>query len=242
MKNIGILGKNIFYTFSKIYFKNFFINNKINNINYKIFSINNVFKIKNIIFKNQINNFNITIPYKKLIIKYLYKINKISKNIGSINMIKIIKNKLIGYNTDYYGFVKSIKIKNYKKILLLGGLGGVGKSIIFILKKNNINYYIISRGKNNNKYIYLYFNINKKIINNSLIINCTPIGTYPNFKNNKPLIPYNLLNYKNFLYDLIYNPLITLFLKSGIYYNTKIQNGLKMLFYQAKKSWLISNI
>ncbi|XBT18441.1 MAG: shikimate dehydrogenase family protein [Candidatus Shikimatogenerans sp. Tduv] len=239
---LGIIGKNIKYTFSKQYFRNFFIKNNIKNIKYYIFNIKNIKKFFNI--KKKINNFkglNITIPYKKKIIKYLYKINITAKKIKSINLIKIVNNKLIGYNTDYYGFFKSLYIKKkYKKVLILGGSGGVGNSIIYILNKLNLNYNIITRKFINNKIYKLYNNLKKKDFNNSIIINCTPIGTFP-FIDKKPYIKYCYLNNNNYLYDLIYNPLLTNFLKEGLKKKCYIQNGIKMLFFQANKSWKIWN-
>ncbi|XBT18756.1 MAG: shikimate dehydrogenase [Candidatus Shikimatogenerans sp. Tcar] len=240
MNNIGIIGKNINYTFSKRYFNNIFYKNNLKNLKYYIFNIKNIKYIYNILIKYKIIGINITIPYKKKIIKYLYKINKIAKKIKSVNVIKIINNKLIGYNTDYYGFYKSFLLKN-DNILLLGGLGGVGNSIIYILKKFKKKYKIISRKCLKYKNIFLYKNLKKKDYNNSTIINCTPIGTFPNIKL-KPNIKYKYLNKNNYLYDLIYNPFKTSFLKEGEKKQCYIQNGLKMLFYQANKSWKIWNI
>ncbi|XBT18462.1 MAG: shikimate dehydrogenase [Candidatus Shikimatogenerans sp. Tder] len=234
MNNIGIIGKNINYTFSKQYFTNIINNNNLKNIKYYIYNIKNLKYLNNILFKNKFIGLNITIPYKKKIIKYLYKINKIAKKIKSINVIKIINNKLIGYNTDYYGFNKSFLLKK-NNILLLGGSGGVGNSIIYILKILKKKYKIISRKYIKNKKIILYNNIKKHYYNNSIIINCTPIGTYPNIKQ-KPNIKYKYLNKNNYLYDLIYNPFKTSFLKEGEKKKCFIQNGLKMLFYQAYKS------
>ncbi|XBT18254.1 MAG: shikimate dehydrogenase [Candidatus Shikimatogenerans sp. Tser] len=234
---LGIIGNNINYTFSKIFFNTLFIKNKIKNINYNIFNIKNIKYIYNILnkYKNLLG-LNITIPYKKKIIKYLYKINKIAKKIKSVNVIKIINNKLVGYNTDYYGFYKSLNFKNkYNKVLLLGGTGGVGKSIIYVLNKININYNIITR-KNIKKKLYIqYINLKKKDLYNTIIINCSPIGTYP-LISYYPNIKYKYLNKNNYLYDLIYNPLKTSFLKKGEKYKCYIQNGIKMLFYQANKS------
>ncbi|WXB47319.1 MAG: shikimate dehydrogenase [Candidatus Shikimatogenerans sp. Tmey] len=238
--NLGIIGNNINYTFSKQYFINLFYKNDLKKIKYYIFNIKNLKYIYNILFKYKLLGINVTIPYKKKIIKYLYKINKIAKKIKSVNVIKIINNKLIGYNTDYYGFNKSFLLNNNNNILLLGGLGGVGKSIIYVLKSKKKKYKILSRKKIKNKKIINYNFLKRKDYKNTTIINCTPIGTYPYIKG-KPNIKYKYLNKNNYLYDLIYNPFKTSFLKEGEKKKCYIQNGLKMLFYQAYKSWKIWN-
>ncbi len=201
-------------------------------------------KIKNfpeIISKNKnIKGLNVTIPYKEQIIPYLDRIDEKAKNIGAINTIKIENNFLKGFNTDEYGFRNSLvpHLKKHHKSALILGTGGASKAIAYSLKKLNISYEFVSRQKNTK---YNYKSITKNDISkNLLIINCTPLGTFPNIEM-KPEICYEGISNKHLLFDLIYNPIETAFLKMGKQNGAKTINGLKMLELQAEKAWEIWN-
>jgi shikimate dehydrogenase len=177
------------------------------------------------------------------VIPFLDKLNKKAKQIGAVNTIKITKKgKLIGYNTDYYGFQKSIKpfLKPHHKKALVLGTGGASKAISYSLKKLNISVNYVSRQKSE-KVNFTYDDLNEAIIlNHQIIINCTPLGTHPNL-NECPDLPYDHITKHHLLYDLIYNPEETKFLKLGKHRGATICNGLNMLKFQAEKAWKIWN-
>ena len=192
---------------------------------------------ENFNFKNNINGFNVTIPYKEKIIGYLDEIEESAKNIGAVNTIKILKNKLVGYNTDYLGFINSFNKKlDYKNVLILGS-GGASKAIQYAIKTKKINFDVASRKSDVNHIAYTQIESLEKY---DLIVNCTPLGTYPNV-NDKPDLNYDQLNDKHLCYDLIYNPSETLFLNESKKRGARILNGLQMLKLQAEESWKIWN-
>ncbi|WP_452220310.1 shikimate dehydrogenase family protein [Lacinutrix salivirga] len=244
MRRFGLLGKNISYSFSKGYFETKFKQKAIENASYENFDIENIKLFKSIFKKNaNIKGLNVTIPYKEAVIPYLDKLNKKAKKIGAVNTIKITKKgKLIGYNTDYYGFKNSLKphLKPHHKKALILGTGGASKAVAFALQQLNIEYKFVSRNVSNNSTM-AYNNLLDDHINNaSIIINCTPLGTFPNVKQ-RPEIPYHAINNKHILFDLIYNPEETTFLKLGKSQGATIINGYNMLVLQAEKSWSIWN-
>ncbi|CAM1347318.1 shikimate dehydrogenase family protein [Tenacibaculum insulae] len=245
-KNLfALVGKNISYSFSKGYFTNKFDELNLNTNAYVNFDIQSIkelpAKIKE--HKKVLKGMNVTIPYKLEVFNYLDKIDKKAQKIGAVNTIKISKKgKLKGFNTDIYGFKKSLKplIKSHHKSALILGTGGASKAVAFVLKKLNIKYQFVSRNPNGKKEIS-YQNLSEKIIaSHHLIINCTPLGTHPNV-DDFPDIPYQFLSTKHLLYDLIYNPSETTFLKKGKEKGTEIKNGLEMLEQQAEKAWRIWN-
>jgi shikimate dehydrogenase len=242
MHKLGLLGKNISYSFSKEYFKNKFINEKIDNISYNNFDIEDINLFPSIINETEgLKGMNVTIPYKEAVIPFLDKLNKKAKAIGAVNTIKITKKgKLIGYNTDCYGFKKSIAPylnENHKSALILG-TGGASKAVIYSLKKLGIKCHYVSRNASK-KVSYTYSELNEDIIKQHLIIvNCSPVGTFPNI-NDCPNIPYSGITNNHVLYDLIYNPSQTKFLKLGKEKKATTINGLNMLKLQAEKAWSI---
>ncbi len=242
MGTYGLIGKNIDYSFSKSFFKKKFEKENLIH-NYVNFDIKVIDELPLIFSKTKdLLGLNVTVPYKETIIPYLDKLNSDANKIGAVNTIKIKNGKLIGYNTDHYGFSKSIipKINKKHRSALIIGTGGAAKAIYFALNKLNIKAKFISREPKNIQYLS-YSDLTPKIIKeNLIIINCTPVGTYPNIDKH-PLIPYEFLNNKHLLFDLIYNPIQTTFLKKGSKMNTKTINGSEMLKIQAEKSWEIWN-
>ena len=239
----GLVGRDISYSFSRGYFADKF---KDENLPYTYvnFDLQSIDELKDII-TNTVNlkGLNVTIPYKEQVIPLLNGLNKKAKKIGAVNTIKFTTDKqLIGYNTDFYGFKNSLKPhlkKHHKKALILG-TGGASKAIAYALKKLKIEYYYVSRSQKEGV-TYLYSDLTNEIISlHSIIINCTPIGTFPNV-DNCPDIPYDSISEKHILYDLIYNPEQTKFLSKGAAKNATTINGLDMLRLQAEKSWEIWN-
>ena len=240
-RKYGLIGKNINYSFSKKYFNDKFLKENITNCSYENYDLQSVKDFKKIIKDNAIKGFNVTIPYKEEIMEFINKIDPIAKKIGAINTIKIHnKNIIEGYNTDYIGFVISLKnlISNQKKALVLG-TGGASKAIIFGLSSIGIESTIVSRNKREG--VISYSELNKKVIEeNTIIINCTPLGTFPEIQE-CPKIPFEFLSSNHICYDLIYNPEKTKFLLESEKMGATIINGKKMLENQANESWKIWN-
>lgn len=239
----GLVGKDIDYSFSRAYFSKKFKAEGLAH-SYVNFDLQNISEL-NTVFKTteHLKGLNVTIPYKESVIPLLDKLNKKAAKIGAVNTIKITKKgKRIGYNTDFYGFKMSLQQhlkKHHKKALILG-TGGASKAIAYALKKLNIDYYYVSRSKKEG-IRYTYSELTQAIITeHKIIINCTPVGTFPNI-NVCPNIPYDGVTEQHILYDLIYNPEETKFLSYGVAENATILNGKNMLELQAEKSWKIWN-
>ncbi|NOY47230.1 MAG: shikimate dehydrogenase [Chlorobi bacterium] len=241
MSNFGLIGKHIDYSFSKSYFTKKFENEGLSH-SYQNFDINTIEEFPKIIKSiSNLKGLNVTIPYKEVIMPFLDKLDETANIIGAVNTIKLTKKgKLIGYNTDYYGFKKSIipYLKpNHKKALILG-TGGASKAIAYALKQLGITYSYVSRATTNVAN-YTYDTLSEAIIKeHQIIINCTPLGTHPNV-NDYPKIPYGAISKTHILFDLIYNPQETKFLSIGKQKGATICNGLNMLELQAEKAWEI---
>ena len=241
----GLLGKNISYSFSKTYFSKKFMNLQLTNHKYVNFDIENIEDFLEIVskYKKSLKGCNVTIPYKESIFNYLDEIDRTASEIGAVNTIKFSSDgKLVGYNTDVVGFEKSLipLLKTHHTKALILGTGGASKAVAYVLKKIDIDYFKVSRNPKDNLAI-AYADISNQLLNEySLIINCSPLGTYPNI-NEKPMIPYQFLTSKHLLYDLIYNPVETAFLIEGKKRGTQVKNGLEMLELQAEESWRIWN-
>jgi len=247
MKQFGLIGYPLSHSFSAQYFSEKFYRENIHDCSYELFPIQNISELE-LLVKNNIfiKGLNVTIPYKESIISFLTSIDNTAKEIGAVNTIRIIDNKnfiLHGYNTDAFGFEESIKPllkKNHQKALILG-TGGASKSVAYVLKKLGIEFLFVSRNKSNINSILKYEELNKKIISShQFIINTTPLGMFPNI-NEMPDIPYDLITKDHLLFDLVYNPSETLFMKNGIKKNAVVSNGMQMLYLQAERSWQIWN-
>ncbi len=244
MFRFGLLGKNISYSFSQQYFSKKFESLGLKNHEYQNFDLATIESFADIVSKTDgLTGMNVTIPYKEVILTYLDEIDDEALKIGAVNTIKILENgKLKGYNTDVYGFEESLLPllkKHHKKALILG-TGGASKAVKYVLEKNSIGHLFVSRFPKNENEIS-YDNLTKsKLDEHSILVNCTPLGTHPAVEA-FPNIPYKYLNTKHLLFDLIYNPPCTIFLKKGIEKGAKVANGLKMLELQAEKSWEIWN-
>lgn len=237
-KQFGLVGKGIGYSFSKTYFQKKFIENKIfTNYNYKNFDIENISEIEEIFEIKNLAGLNITIPYKEKVIPYLNELTATAQQIGAVNTVVFKNKKTVGHNTDIVGFENALKLfigTSSKKALVLGS-GGASKAVKFVLKKHKIDLITVSRNPKKNE--MNYDDINQKMINNyPLIINCTPLGTKPKIEE-APNIPYNYIGPENYLFDLIYNPIETKFMRIGLEKGAKVCNGYHMLIQQAEASW-----
>ncbi len=242
-KLFGLLGRNISYSFSRGYFSDKFIAENISDCQYVNFDMQTIDEFSSVLKNNKnLVGLNVTIPYKQEVIPFLDKLSDDAKKIGAVNTITVSKKgKTKGYNTDCYGFKKSLKPllkKRHKKALILG-TGGASKGVAFALDQLKIEYTYVSRIAENNK--LSYEQITKQIMDDHLIIiNCSPVGTSPNL-DKCPEIPYEWLTKKHIAYDLIYNPAETLFLTKAKANGATIKNGLDMLIFQANKAWAIWN-
>ncbi len=230
--NILLLGKTLTHSFSKQYFQEKFQAKKYAQWNYDIHELADIGLFNELKSGNYLG-FNVTIPYKQSIIPFLDYLDISAQKVGAVNTIKVVslhqKKQYIGYNTDYPAFSETIKpfINTINEALILGN-GGAAKAIIAALNDYQIPYQTIARNA-----AQTFENLKSSIIQpNQLIINCTPLGMFPN-QETFPNIPYQLLNKSHILYDLVYNPDETLFLKKGKEQGTKCISGLKMLHLQA---------
>lgn len=236
MKNFGLIGKNIAYSFSESHFHDKFRKENITNSTYQLFDLKSISEVEELFQTKELKGFNVTIPYKEEIIPYLDELSPEAQKIGAVNCVKIQNNKRIGFNTDAFGFENSLQPlleKHHQKALILGD-GGAAKAVKFILTKLEIDYQSVTR-----KGELRFPDLDKEIISeHPLIINCTPVGTFPDLEAS-PDIPYQFITTSHLLYDLIYNPEKTKFLQLGEIKGAKIKNGYEMLVLQAEKSWEI---
>ncbi|MBU3682043.1 MAG: shikimate dehydrogenase [Flavobacterium sp.] len=240
-KLVGLLGKHIAHSFSKKYFTEKFSSQGITNYSYENFPLESIELAPKLWeTESSLVGMNVTIPYKESIIPYLTKLNRHAKQIGAVNVIKKRTDGTYkGYNTDYYGFMKSVLPllePHHKKALVLG-TGGASKAVQYALKELLLDYKVVSRTPK--KLQLSYAQLNKKIMKEyTIVINCTPLGTTPN-TSQFPDIPYQFLGPQHLVFDLIYNPEETVFLSKAKAQGAQIKNGYEMLLLQADASWKI---
>ena len=247
MKLYGLIGNPLSHSFSQEYFDNKFKKEKIIDCEYRLFPVAGLNELSTLISEHpNLKGLNVTIPYKRQIINKLDYVNETALKIGAVNCVKIInENKKIvlkGYNTDAFGFDSSIMpfLKPYHKKAIILGTGGAAKAVAYVLDKKNIDYVFVSRNPYDCKHIRYKILHEKMMEEHLLIINATPVGMYPD-TGFFPDIPYEYITKRHLLFDLIYNPSKTLFLRKGEERGATIVNGLEMLHLQADKAWDIWN-
>lgn len=242
MKIYGLIGKNISYSFSKKYFTEKFEKENIA-AGYKNFDLEDLDQLEQIIKETpDICGFNVTIPYKELIIPYLDFLDPVAREIGAVNTIKIDPDgKLTGYNTDYYGFVNSLEplLDNNHSHALILGTGGASKAVAYGLKQMGIRYKFVSRKSKGDWLDYSSLST-EEFTTYTLIINCTPLGTYPDILA-APAVPIEHFTPRHLVFDLIYNPSVTRLMQLAEQKGARVLNGFRMLELQAQKSWEIWN-
>ncbi len=246
MKKYGLIGYPLTHSFSKRYFTEKFETENIDST-YENFEIDNISKFPEIIQNNpELIGLNVTIPYKEQVIPFLDELNDSAIEIGAVNTVKIIRTTtgtlLKGFNTDTFGFETSLKplLKDHHKKALILGTGGASKALKYVLRKFGIEFISASIEELKENEIR-YETIDEKMISERLlIINATPLGTYPNVET-YPNIPYQFITEKHLLFDLVYNPEVTQFMGKGLEKGATVKNGYEMLLNQALKSYEIWN-
>lgn len=243
----GLLGRKLGHSWSPKFFSNKFVKEHIN-AEYRLFETDDIESfINKLPLCNTLKGFNVTIPYKAEIIKYLDFIDPIAKEIGAVNTVKCYYDErglhLSGYNTDWKGFKQSLLNQFFiDKITgaLILGTGGASKAVAAAMRDLNIQYKLVSRSPLSSD-IYNYLQLDKEILKKyNLIVNTTPAGMWPDV-DNCPALPYHLLTRSNICFDLTYNPPTTLFMKNCAARNVRVCNGGEMLELQAQLSWEIWN-
>lgn len=241
MDKYGLIGYPLVHSFSISYFNQKFIDEKIDAV-YENFEIPTIDLLPEVIDSNpDLRGLNVTIPYKQKVMPFLDAISQEAMAIGAVNVIKVTreggKSRLKGYNSDVIGFTRSIESmleKFHKKALILG-TGGASKAVDYGLKSLGLETVFVSRYQRPGT--IQYEDITPDIIKEyNVIVNCTPCGMYPHTEE-CPKLPYEAMDNRTILYDLIYNPDTTLFMKKGAEHGANTKNGLEMLLLQAFASW-----
>lgn len=240
MHKYGLIGKSLRHSYSKIIFDRKFKSECIMDSCYDLYELSSIDELPRLIRDNpDLCGFNVTNPYKKQILPFLDGISPDAAEIGAVNTVKIIDSqgdrKLIGYNTDFSGFESSLHGASFEKAMVLGS-GGAASAVVYALHRIGCACVVVSR--KNQEYLK-YNKLDVKIFDSvSLIVNCTPLGMFPDMESLPP-IPYEHVKSCHFVYDLVYNPPITAFLKECAARGATVKNGLEMLQKQAAASWLI---
>ncbi len=246
MKTFGLIGHRLGYSFSKRFFSEKFEKEGLTEHEYLNFELDSIDEFPGVFEKYPgISGLNCTIPYKQQIMAYLDEIDAEAAEIGAVNTVKILRHgdskKLVGYNTDVYGFENSLKpmlSEKHKKALILG-TGGASKAVRYVFQKLGIEVVFASTKAQRGTSEIAYTDIDESLMKECLVIvNCTPLGTFPNTDACAD-IPYQFVAADHVLYDLVYNPEETLFMKKGKAQGASVKNGLEMLHLQAIRAWEI---
>ena len=247
----GLIGYPLSHSFSRQYFSDKFQQEKITGCTFLNFEIQSAEEIESLLEKQpEIAGLSVTIPHKETIIPFLNELDESALSVGAVNCIKRFRAEdgqwiLKGFNTDVHGFSGSLKpiLKPHHTRALILGTGGASKAVAAALERMNVAYSFVSRsGEETQKTSVISYNAltESTIQECPLIINTTPLGMLPDI-DTCPAIPYEALSTRHLLFDLIYNPSETLFLKKGKRMGASIKNGLEMLHLQAEKAWSIWN-
>jgi len=245
MQLFGLIGYPLGHSFSKRFFCEKFERENIK-ARYELYPLENIQKFPELVYSVELHGLNVTIPYKEQVIPFLNELDENAAAIGAVNVIKFTRHKdkltLKGFNTDAIGFEVSLRpfLKPHHTKALILGTGGASKAIKYVLEKLGIEPKYVSRTPAEGR--FSYSDLNKQLLEEfTLIVNASPLGTFPNI-NDCPDIPYQFLNEKHLLFDVVYNPNETLFLKKGREKGAVGLNGEQMLVEQALAAWEIWNL
>lgn len=240
----GLIGFPLGHSFSKKYFTEKFERENLAGRRFELFPLDNIDDLAALLdSERELRGLAVTIPYKESVLPYLTALSDNAQKIGAVNCIKIFGGKLTGYNTDVIGFESSLVplLQSHHTKALLLGTGGSSKAVQFVLTKLGIEFLLVSRHKTKETGCIQYNSVDEKLLKEyPLIINATPVGMSPH-ENARPPIAYEYLDKRNLLYDLIYTPALTDFLKAGIEKGAVVKNGYEMLVLQAEENWRIWN-
>jgi len=244
MRQFGLIGKTLSHSFSQVYFEEKFRKEGIANATYSLFELEDIELVPAFIREHpDLIGFNVTIPYKQRIIPFLDELSEEASAVGAVNTVLVqhtdnqVRTK--GYNTDVIGFRQSLQDIEIPDGALVLGTGGAAAAVTYVLERQGCACTAVSRDSNRGlSYSALTADI---VARHRLIVNCTPLGTFPDV-NKKPDIPYEGISGAHFLYDLVYNPAETAFLKEGRHRGARTCNGLPMLHAQAEAAWKLFNL
>jgi shikimate dehydrogenase len=244
MRKFGLIGFPLGHSFSKKYFTEKFEKEGISGCQYDLYEIPSADKLKSILEENsELEGVNVTIPYKQDVIPMMSELDPACEIIGAVNCIKVLDGKLKGYNTDYIGFKESLTawLGNTKVKALVLGTGGASKAVVQALRDLEIEFLYVSRAPGANQISYQQIQDDFTILEEyKLIINCTPLGTYPKVEG-IPDLPVDQFTAEHWVYDLVYNPPTTALMQACLDRGGKAKNGLEMLILQAEAAWEIWN-
>lgn len=237
-KKLGLIGKNISYSFSKKFFEDKFQKLMLKGYSYDIFDLSEINEVETLFSVPDLLGFNVTIPYKEKIIDYLDELSDEAEKIGAVNCVLIQNGKKTGYNTDAFGFEKTLllhKKPHHTSALILGN-GGAAKAVKYALDKHGISSVTVSRNTEVN-----FKNLDRETVDShKIIVQCTPVGTFPNVEECLSF-PFEGVSGEHLIIDLIYNPNYTQFIINASEKGAKTVNGYYMLEQQAEKAWEIWN-
>lgn len=241
MRKFGLIGYPLSHSFSKKYFEEKFLREKIADGSYDLFPLQPISELPALLESHpDLCGLNVTIPHKESVVDYLNEVDDVAIEIGAVNCIRIQQGTLKGYNTDSIGFEVSLKkfLSGLPQQAFVLGTGGSSKAICYVLKKMGLSFHKVSRTSAEGSIPYEA--VGREMKSSNLFINCTPLGMFPQTEN-ASVLPYDQMTERDYLFDLVYNPAETLFLKKGKEKGAKTKNGLEMLELQAEESWKIWN-
>ena len=234
MRHFGIIGYPLLHSFSAKYFSEKFVREHID-AEYSLYPLEELTKERMNELLDSLAGMNVTMPYKQAVIPYLERLDATAQAVGAVNVI----HRRVGYNTDCLGFMESIKplLRDHDRKALVLGTGGASKAVCYGLSRLGITPTLVSRTPKEG--MLGYDTLTKELMADyTVIVNCTPLGMYPDIESCPP-IPYEALSARHLLFDCVYNPEETLFLRKGATQGATIQNGMGMLYGQAKEAWTI---
>ncbi len=237
MAQFGLIGRSLKHSFSKSYFTKKFTEEGLPH-SYENFELSSIEELGEVLDNYpDLKGFNVTTPYKEEILPFLDYLDPDAQKVGAVNTVKLTKGKLYGYNTDFYGFVHSIRhLLNKRKQALILGTGGASKAVAAGLTHLGLTHRFVSRTPKNGA--LSYEEASEWLEAFQVVVNATPLGMYPNV-DEKPPLSLERMTENHLIYDLIYNPAYTVLLKEAKARNGVYKNGLDMLKFQAERAWEI---
>ncbi|MCR4857598.1 MAG: shikimate dehydrogenase [Bacteroidales bacterium] len=245
MRQYGLIGKTLGHSFSQRYFEEKFAASGRYDCRYTLYELPDIKQFREFVAsKPDLCGLNVTIPYKQSVMPLLDEIDAEAETVGAVNTVKVLRGgrtlKLVGYNTDVEGFRRSLAGQPLPKRALVFGTGGAAAAVVYVLRQWGVEYKMVSRHPAEN--MIGYEDVTSAVLKDwPWLLNCTPVGMWPRVGECLPL-PYEALTERHFLYDLVYNPEETLFLRQGRMCGARVQNGLRMLQFQADAAWEIWNL